>query len=193
MAKIYMLGDSHTQNLGWKIKTRFGSPHSTRFQAFPGKGTRAAHNLASIPYGQDVVVLSLGGNDRGNRTAERQALVAEVRSRNPGATIVWFGPFDASRHEWAGRVHDEQADSQRRQLPGLGVKWVDTRPFSRTGHAGDKVHFTNAGYSRIADAMRGPIQAAVTGGGAGVQSSTGGKALATVGAALAALWWLLRG
>jgi len=192
MASIYVLGDSHTSALGPRIKTRFPG-HSVRYQAFPGHSTDRAHGKASIPSGQDAVVLSLGGNDFGDKTAARAALVAAVRRRNPGASIVWFGPFTARRSDVDAR-HARQTVDQRRQLPGLGVKFVDTRPASRTGHRADKVHFTGTGYSRIADTMVSPIRAAVVraqdidvpgrGGAVGL--------LATLGAAAGALWFILR-
>lgn len=191
MANLYVLGDSHTQALGPRIKTRFPG-HNVRFEAFPGYSTDRAQGAANIPLGMDAVVLSLGGNDRGDKSGARANLVSAVRTRNPRAKIVWFGPFDAHLHEWAGSVHDEQAESQRRQLPLLGVTWIDTRPFSRTGHRADNVHFTASGYTAIADRMKAPIAAALTGGGMFQEPSTGGGVLVTLVAAGAALWWILR-
>jgi lysophospholipase L1-like esterase len=196
MASIYMLGDSHSQALGPRMKTRLNAlGHSVNFQAFPGRGTSAAQRLATIPSGQDAVILSLGGNDRGDQSAARKTLVDVVKLRNPGAKIVWFGPF-AAPNSWVGPIHDQQADAQRSQVPHLGVVWVDTRPFSNTGHRADDVHFTAIGYSQIADAMKGRFLAALGGSGGGGGSmpsaSTGVGVLVTVGAALAALWYILR-
>jgi hypothetical protein len=199
MASIYMLGDSHSQLLGPRMKTRLNAAgHSVSYQAFPGKGTAAAQSLATIPRNQDAVILSLGGNDRRDQSAARKKLVDTVKIRNPDAKIVWFGPF-AAPESWVGPHHDEQAEAQRSQLPTLGVTWVDTRPFSRTGHRADKVHFTGTGYTRIADNMKSRFLSALraSSSAGGVQPpapapDTGGGVLVTVGAALAALWFILR-
>ncbi len=186
---VYVLGDSHTQALGPRIKTRFPGLAVT-YQAFPGHSTRRAHAKATIPWGEQAIVLSLGGNDRGDQSAARAALVAAVKKRNPAARILWFGPFDAEEHATAGPAHNEQAEAQRRQLPGLGVTWVDTRPFSRSGHRGDNVHFTMATYSRIADAMKSHISRIMSAASAAPAAAAGGGLL--VIGALALGWMLLR-
>lgn len=191
MSSIYVLGDSHTQALGPRIKTRFPE-HSVRVEAFPGYSTDRAHGKASIPYGQDLVVLSLGGNDFGDKTAARKNLVAALQARNPGAEIVWFGPFAAPAHPTVGPRHDQQAEAQRRQLPLLGVRWYDTRPWSKTGHRADNVHFTASGYTNIADAMTSRIQDSLKGDSVFRKAETGGNILWTLAAAGGALWWLLR-
>lgn len=182
--RAYLLGDSHTQALGPRLASLV--PGLT-YEAFSGNNTRSARAKASIPRGQDVVMLSLGGNDRGDQSVARAALVADVKRRNPGARIVWFGPFDASQHATVGPRHDEQAASQRRQLSGLGVTWVDTRPWSRSGHRGDNVHFTMAAYSRMAKIMRSAIAAAPYDGKGGLLL----PALAVIGA-ITLGWRLLR-
>jgi lysophospholipase L1-like esterase len=192
MASIYVLGDSHTQALGPRLKSRLPE-HRVRFEAFRGHSTDRAHGKASIPSGQDVVVLSLGGNDWGDKTAARAALVRAVEARNPGARIVWFGPFTAKRSDVDAR-HARQTRDQRAQLPGLGVRYYDTRPWSRTGHRSDRVHFTGTGYSRIADAMAGPVRVmAQAGKKLDVPGAGGAPALlATLGAAAVGLWLILR-
>lgn len=79
--RVYVLGDSHTQALGPRIASQ--SADTVTYEAFPGHSTKRAHTKASIPSGQDTVVLSLGGNDFGDQGAARAALVAAVRRRNP--------------------------------------------------------------------------------------------------------------
>jgi len=192
MASIYVLGDSHTQILGPRLKSRLPE-HRVRYEAFPGHSTDRAHGKASIPSGQDVVVLSLGGNDFGDKASQRAALVSAVAARNPNARIVWFGPFTALRSDVDAR-HARQTRDQRRQLPILGVRFVDTRSDSRSGHRSDRVHFTGTGYSRIADTMVGPIRAAVSRPGSIDVPGAGGAGglLATLGAAGVALWFILR-
>jgi hypothetical protein len=194
MAAIYVLGDSHTQALGPRLVSRFPE-HRVRFEAFAGHSTARAFGKAAIPSGQDVVVLSLGGNDMGDQGAARTALVNAVAARNPAARILWFGPFTAAKSDVDAR-HAQQTAAQGRQLPVLGVSWYDTRPWSRTGHRDDLVHFTGTGYTRIADAMVAPIQAAaarVSNGGGDVPGAGGaGALLVTLGAAAVALWVILR-
>ena len=179
--RVYVLGDSHTQALGPRIASQ--SPDQVTYEAFPGHSTKRAHSKATIPRGQDVVVLSLGGNDFGDQRVARAALVAAVRRRNPSARILWFGPFDASKHASAGPRHDEQAAAQRRQLRALGVIWVDTRPWSRSGHRGDNVHFTMPAYSRMAARMVSAIKS--------TPRPAAGGALALLAAAFIG-WRLLR-
>ena len=209
MAAIYLLGDSHTQLLGPRFKSRAASlGHALTFESFPGQPTKLVHQKASIPSGQSVVLLSIGGNDRGDQSAARAALIAAVKLRNPGARLVWFGPFDASQHAWAGKDHDEQAEAQRKQLPGLGVEWIDTRPISKMDHAPDNVHYTGTGYSNIVDALMPVVKRALAGtavgaptNGSGTKGTSntaaetttgGGGGLLLIAAAAGALWLLLR-
>jgi hypothetical protein len=151
VGSIYILGDSHTQALGPRLESRLLG-HSVTYEAFPGYNTKRTTESASIPYGQDKVVLALGGNDFGSQESARASLVAAVRARNPKARIVWFGPFHSTDATVDAR-HAAQTAAQKSQLPALGVTWVDTRPLSPPDHAPDGVHFTGTGYSKIADSM----------------------------------------
>jgi lysophospholipase L1-like esterase len=133
-------------------------PPTLQFEAFPGYSTARAHAAASIPSGQDLIVISLGGNDDGDASAARSALIAVARARNPHAAIVWVGPFHTvATTADASRRHDEQAEAQRLHLPRLGVRWVDARPW-HAEHRADGVHFTPAGYDTIADAIAKAIR-----------------------------------
>ncbi len=188
MASVYILGDSHTQVLGPLLRSRLiGRKLNTiTFESFSGQPTASAHKKALIPVDQDVVVLVLGGNDRGDQTVARKSLIADVRLRNPKAKILWFGPFD-SREFSVGERHDEQAEAQRAQLPDLGVQWVDTRPFSRSGHTADKVHFTGNGYTEISESMLPDIKRALAS-----DESVGLFGLLLLAASAGTLWWLSR-
>jgi lysophospholipase L1-like esterase len=198
MASIYLLGDSHTQALGPRLQKSLSGDYVTS-EAFAGHSTRRAHAKASIPTGQDVVAIALGGNDFGDQAAARRALVADVTARNPRAQILWFGPA-YSPTATVGARHDAQAEAQRRQLPGLGVRWHDSRPWTRTGHRDDLVHFTMAAYTKWANAMATRVRSAVgsavssSGGGGGGGGGAGGigGAVALVALGGLGLWWWSR-
>jgi lysophospholipase L1-like esterase len=153
VARIYMLGDSHTQALGPRVKTLLGAQgHEVRFESFPGQGTRLAHQKATIPSGMDTVILALGGNDFGLQGPAREKLSLDVRKKNPQAVIYWIGPAYATKAD-VGVRHDQQAENQREHLPRLGVYWFDSRPITRTGHGPDGVHFKPDAYSAWAKSI----------------------------------------
>lgn len=194
MTAIYLLGDSHTAAIGPRLKKLF--PGATyRFESFSGYSTARAHAAANIAKNQDLVVLSLGGNDFGDRAKERTALIKTVWDKNPKAWILWFGPFQALGD--TGSRHNLQAESQAKQMPELRVVWVDTRAWANNKHSADNVHFTGAGYDEIASKMK-PRMDELLGLAAPVRpyepepvsSVNWGLLLAVVGAAGA--WWLLR-
>lgn len=164
MAVVYMLGDSHTQALGPRVRDLL-SEHDVITQAFPGYSTARAAAAASIPASVDLAIVALGGNDFGTRDYERAQLVQRLRTA--GARVLWFGPATATRADVDAR-HLKQTQSQRAQLPALGVRFYDSRPWTTSGHRADGVHFTSTGYSRwasnIADAARSHAGAAAAGG-----------------------------
>ncbi len=186
MALIYVLGDSHTEALGPQLR-KLLSEHDVRYQFFRGASTRRAAAKMAPPAGADAVVVELGGNDFSTAGGARKALVAALRLRNPGVPIIWFGPAHATNRS-VGPRHDAQAVHQRRQLPELGVRWVDSRPWTKTGHRADGVHFTQGGYrpwaAKIATTTRDALRSA--------SSRTGPLwgLVAAVGAAW--LWWAQR-
>jgi lysophospholipase L1-like esterase len=179
VASIYMLGDSHTQALGPRLAALLPQ-HRVIYEAFPGAGTRGATSKMTQPVGVDVVAISLGGNDFGDQSASRAALVQAVRARNPQARLLWLGPFAATAPDVAKR-HGLQAAAQREQLPALGVDWLDTRLWS-TQLGADGVHFTTSGYDTLSKALRGSVASAI-GSGVGVLVAVG-----VAGALLVALW-----
>lgn len=183
---VYFLGDSHAEAIGPRLRSRL-SP-ALEFQAFRGYSTERAHDAAALATGQDLIVISLGGNDYGDQSKARAALVADVRTRNPRAVIVWIGPFDVANLD-AGDVrerHDAQAEAQRAQLSALGVRWIDARPW-KAKHGPDGVHFTPAGYDALADAIAAQILAPPR------RRPTVGRIVAAgIGAAIAGLAFVLR-
>lgn len=164
MARVYILGDSHTQALGPRLRDLL-SEHEVTYQAFPGRRTSAAMEQASLPADIDLAVVALGGNDWGDASLPRAQLVQALQAR--GARVLWFGPATATRQDVDQR-HLRQTHDQSLQLPRLGVRFYDSRPWTTSGHRADGVHFTGTGYnawaSRMADAVRSSAGAAAAGG-----------------------------
>lgn len=155
--RAYLLGDSHAQVLGPVLQALLQPRYDLTYEAFPGYGTMRAAAAAHIPAKLDLALVVLGGNDFGNQRDARSALVH--RLQKTGAKVYWFGPAHSLVADVDAR-HAEQAASQAGQLPGLGVHWFDSRPWTADApHVGDGVHFTHAGYeawaAHIAKAVKG--------------------------------------
>ena len=54
------------------------------------------------------------------------------------------------------------AEEQARVLPALGARWLDTRPFSGSGHS-DGIHFTRTAYADFARRIAAWMEAPETG------------------------------
>lgn len=178
---IYMLGDSHTQALGPRLKALLGD--GFRFEAFPGYSTARADAARKLsPSGADTILLALGGNDFGDQSAARHRLIDNLRAKNPTASIVWVGPFQ-SNDPAVDKRHQEQTHSQRVQFSSAGVRWIDGRPLSATlTHVADGTHFTPASYSVLAEKI-------ATAAGTATKTGLG---IGFVAALLGVGWWLLR-
>ena len=181
MSTIYMLGDSHTQALGPRLKTLYGD--GFRFEAFPGYSTARADAARKLsPSGAETILLSLGGNDFGDQSAARHRLIDNLRAKNQIANIVWVGPFH-SNDPSVDKRHQEQTHSQRVQFSSAGVRWIDGRPLSAPlTHIADGTHFTPSSYSVLAEKI-----AEV----AGTTTKTG-LGIGFVAALIGVGWWLLR-
>jgi lysophospholipase L1-like esterase len=168
VARVYVLGDSHTQALGPRLRELLSGDDVT-YEAFQGHTTARATTKASIPSQVDVAVVALGGNDWGDRSSERAQLVRLLQGA--GARVYWFGPATAERQDVDAR-HLRQTADQSEQLPRLGVRYFDSRPWTTTGHRDDGVHFTGTGYnywaSKIASSLAGADPAPAAGGAVGV-------------------------
>lgn len=176
---IYMLGDSHTQALGPRLKALLGD--GFRFEAFPGYSTARADAARKLsPSGADTILLSLGGNDFGDQSAARHRLIDKLRAKNATANIVWVGPFH-SNDQAVDRRHQEQTHSQRVQFSSSGVRWIDGRPLSSAlTHVADGTHFTGGSYSVLAEKIASAV---------GTKTGVG---IGFVAALLGVGWWLLR-
>jgi lysophospholipase L1-like esterase len=181
--KIYALGDSHMQALGPRLQAHFPELH---YEAFPGKGTTAVDTLRDYSVtGKDAIILSLGGNDFGDKESDRAALVNSLRARNPKAAFYWIGPFHSTRSDVDPR-HLKQSNDQRSQFAGSFVKWIDSRSWAAT-HAPDGVHFTGSGYTELAKKIAGNVSRSAS---APRDSYVALVSYAVVGLLVA--WWIRR-
>jgi lysophospholipase L1-like esterase len=148
--RINVIGDSHTAALGPALVELLPGDDVT-FSSFPGFSTARilsalearAEVEGDLPPA-DLTLLSIGGNDFGDRSTNRAALLAWLRENHAGK-ILWMGPPHAVDAEVDQR-HRIQADSQREQMAQLGVDWIDSYPATQSGHRADGVHFTGTGY-----------------------------------------------
>jgi len=170
---VFVVGDSHIERLGPMIDRAVADEgytslgHLARRGWSTGRYVREGDLVERLTeHGRpDIVVISLGGNDRCRNDARYREQLEWVvaRVREAGAQrIVWLGPAssDMERSERAafvGEWHERNADRQADILPGLGVEWIDSRPMTREGHGMDGIHFTYGAYTAW---CRGALEAA---------------------------------
>lgn len=159
MANVALIGDSHSQAL-WPIVTRAleraghtvvlteanAGWHEAKYRQ--NKPDLPARLAAARP---EIVVIELGAN--GTKTG--QAYAEDVRwlvgaAKDAGARrVIWHGPAAtaAGASEGVARRHEQIANEQSVLMPTLGVEWHDSRPYTKTNHRDDGVHFTMTGYN----------------------------------------------
>lgn len=162
--RIALVGDSHAQALWPRLKAGLeAAGHAVVLsEANPGWSEAkyvSSGNIQTKLHGArpDLVVFELGGNNQ-KLTAEsykNDAMALVQAAKATGASILWFGPpvADAGKASSTSQRHETTANLQSNLLPGLGVSWVDSRPFTRSGHRSDGVHFDAGGYTAWAKAM----------------------------------------
>jgi lysophospholipase L1-like esterase len=167
---VRVVGDSHVERLGPMIDQAVRDAgyeslgHLARRGWSTGRYVRTGDLRERLAEGgrPDVVVVSLGGNDRcASRIVYRKQLAWIVdEARAAGAErVVWLGPAasDVERSEyaeWVGGWHERNAEWQQEILPDLGVEWIDSRPLTRGGQSDDGIHFTREAYAAwCADAL----------------------------------------
>lgn len=147
------LGDSHMQVLGPLLKRAF--PGST-YYAKPGWSVKKW--AASPPdWGDaDTAVIVLGGNDRERDPKKYEADVQRLLKGAP-KNVIWIGPSYGKGD--TGAWHARTRDLQRALFSKMGVRWIDSYPWTRENHRSDGVHFTNAGYRTWAEGLAAEIKA----------------------------------
>ncbi|MCB9592550.1 MAG: SGNH/GDSL hydrolase family protein [Sandaracinaceae bacterium] len=159
---VRVIGDSHVERLGPMIDRAVAEEGYESLGHLARRGWSASRYIRENDMTErltengapDIVVISLGGNDRcGNRVIYRKQLewvVAEAREAG-AQRIVWLGPAasDMERSETSqmvGTWHERSAEWQSEILPELGVEWIDSRPMTQDGHGIDGIHFTVRAY-----------------------------------------------
>jgi hypothetical protein len=102
----------------------------------------------------DAVIVSLGGNNHRTNSTQYKTAVERFLGEigYPQSKVIWIGPFtsDSSKASDTAERHDWTASFLKSNLP-TGVKFIDTRPISTTGHSGDGIHFNSSSYFTMVD------------------------------------------
>lgn len=181
MTRRVLIGDSHASGLA-RAAERAGEPFAA-WHSMPGQRTRhiaASSWLLENGTGADEVWIVSSGNDRpaDDLRAPVEALLAQVP---PGARVFWVGPPTAVDPRLdVDEYHRQTTVKLRDILRGTRARFIDARPFTRSGHAGDGVHFTHAGYdawyaamTREADLRGAPVFLPALLGAVGVLAAIG--------------------
>lgn len=162
MTKIALIGDSHMQALGPRLKRLYEQDDPSvevTGTAHPGwslvKFINEAH-LSNLARGMDLVVFEIGGNDqitdRETYKARLATAVGMLRSTaNPGAKVVIVGPPTADALEVDTR-HRATTLHQASVWREAGAdQWIDSRGVTANlPMRDDDVHFAVEGYDRWA-------------------------------------------
>lgn len=164
-----LIGDSQGQGVFPHLRRLLeAAGHTVSLSlAVPGKPPSWWAKSAMLP-GQiasarpDVVVFLLAGNNTDFDPASygRSAATLVGWARSAGAqTVYWLSPAAAVREPFATN-HNRTAALEPTVLAPLGVRWMDMRPLTSSGHRDDGVHFTSAAYqawaSRLAPMLTQP-------------------------------------
>lgn len=168
---VALIGDSHSQALFPRVRPQLtaGGLRVVLEEARPGWSLSryiADGVIERIESARpDLVIVSLGGNDRPAATANYPAMVQDFLDRlfaSGVEHVVWNGPADTSiaADVSVTRAHRQVRDLLRDTLSLQdNVTWVDAFPVTGSGHRADGVHFEGPGYTRWANHLVGQVQA----------------------------------
>lgn len=203
MTTIALIGDSHAEVLFPLLRPALTAQGYTVALSEARRGWSEASYLRDSGFPArlraarpEVALIHLGGNNTQSGAAYAATaarMMDELRAAGV-KRVFWIGPYVATSNTAdAARRHAMTAEEQARVLPPLGARWLDTRPFSGSGHS-DGVHFTRTAYADFARRIAAWMEAPETGislpgaGGGGV-----GWAWPVAGAAAVLLiGWVVR-
>ena len=127
----------------------------------------------------NVVIFGLGGNNvrfKPEVYGEELKRMVGMGMSSGARKLFWMGPAvsdpDATTDEKKRKIaastavrHEKTAELQKAILPRYGVKWIDIRPITKTGHRSDGVHFTGSAYTRWAQYAANKINSSLRGMG----------------------------
>ena len=161
--KVALIGDSHSQALFPRLRDSLTQQgyEVISMVSKPGWGAKrfVDEGLAIVPAEAEGIVVSLGGNNHNLTSDYGRQVDTFISSVGPTKRIVWVGPAtsDASIAPSVAQRHEWTADYLKDILPSRGIKFIDSRPFTKAGHREDGVHFTAAGYDLWAEKIQKPV------------------------------------
>lgn len=171
LLRVALVGDSHSQALFPRLRGPILSAHPDRRivleESRPGWSLKRYMDdgvldrlRAAAP---DLVVVSLGGNDRPASdpafSSRVQAFLTQLRQMGV-RRVVWNGPADTAPNAstTVARAHDQVRDLLDVLLADEeGVVFFDAYPVTASGHRDDGVHFPlgpTGGYAIWAGALQ---------------------------------------
>lgn len=165
-----LIGDSHMQALGPLLRRFLPTGSVLSVQAQPGWSVK---RWAAAPpkVTADRVIVVLGGNDR-ETSKTYAATLKKFLSTLQSKEVLWFGPSQAKGE--IGAWHERTRQLQKSLLPGMGVRWIDSSPWTGSDYRPDGVHFTGKGYQRWAEGISGAVSQAGTAQGSVIPWVGGG-------------------
>ena len=161
--KVALIGDSHSQALFPRLRDALVQQdyQVVSMVSKPGWGAKrfVDEGMATVPQEAEGVVVALGGNNHNLTSDYGRQIDRFINSIGPNRRIVWIGPAtsDMGIAGDTGKRHEWTADFLTGALPSRGIKFIDSRPFTKTGHRDDGVHFTAAGYDHWAQSVEKPV------------------------------------
>jgi lysophospholipase L1-like esterase len=176
VTRLALIGDSHAEVLFPLLRPALEAQGFTAALTDARRGWSEASYLRDATFAARLraaepraALVHLGGNNLALTDAAYADTARRLLLLLKGAgvqQVYWIGPYVAtSSAADAARRHEVTATLQARLLPalaaetGLPVRWLDTRPFSRTGHS-DGIHFTRAAYQDFGRRIAGWLQTA---------------------------------